>query len=70
MLRAESFLVDRQRPSYETLRVRKIAPSETQDGKILEARRRIGMVEGERIFADCQRAFVEPTRTRNVVLEF
>ena len=70
MLRAESFLIDRQRPSYEKLRVRKIALSETQDGKILEARRRIGMVEAERIFADCQRAFVEPTRTRSVVLEF
>ena len=67
MLRAEHFLVDRQRALEELSRSRKLALVLKQAGQIVEAYRRTGMLRAEHFLVDRQRALEELSRSRKLV---
>ena len=54
MLGAERLFAYRQRALVERPRRRKVALVLEQDGEVVEARRRIGMLGAEHLFAYCQ----------------
>ena len=53
MLGTEHLFADRQRALEERPRPRKVALGLEQEGEVVEAFRRIGMLRAERLFADC-----------------
>ena len=63
-----AFSLYRQRAFIERPRPRKVALVAEQDGEVVEARRRVGMLGAERLLADRQRALIERPRPRKVAL--
>src|SRR5580658_3114560 len=59
MFGAEHLLADRQRALVERPRARKVALVLEQEGEIVEALRRVGMLGPKHLLADRQRALVE-----------
>ena len=68
MLGAEHPFLDRQRSLVKRACPRKVALDLKQEGEVVEAPRRIGMLEAERLFADRQRALEERPSLRKVAL--
>src|SRR5262245_9073231 len=68
MLRAEHFLVDRQRALIEWPCPSEVPLIAQQEGKVVEARRHVGMLRAEHFLVNRQGALCQPARRITVPL--